>query len=434
MNAILASVSSLLLSVAFLMVGHGLQSTVIPVRAELEHFTSAEIGIVSSFFYVGFVAGSVLGSYLIVRAGHIRAFAAMISLGSAAALAHSIFADTLTWSLARGITGFCLACTYLIIESWLNERATNTTRGLVMSAYTVVVYAGITTGQFSAAWFDVAGFQIFVVSSIALSIAVIPVAMTKSAQPAPIAVVRFRPMKLYQTSPSAIASVILVGVATGALFSLLPLYASRIGMPSTLIPFFAGALMMGGLLLQYPLGRLSDKMDRRYMLIFGAVGAILVSIIIAFSNIENAFLLIFCVMLLGSLVQPLYAIAAAHAYDYGQEDEMVETASGILLAYGLGSIAGPFISSIAMDIVGPNALFLVVASIFALMVFFLIIRLTQRDTLPDEDKSEYDLASAAPIGGIIAPDLFEGADDYVLVPDEYEMPETDKPATKTTVR
>lgn len=420
MPSIIAPISALLLSVAFLMVGHGIQVTVIPIRAELELFSSASIGAITSFFFVGFVGGCLLGPHLIVRAGHIRAFAAMISLGSAAALTHPLFADTVTWSIARAITGFCIACNYLIIESWLNERSTNTTRGLVMSAYTIIVYGGIMVGQFSTSWLDAAGFESFVLSSIALSIAVIPVSLTKSAQPAPVAVVYFRPLKLYRTSPAAIVSVILDGVAVGALISLLPLYALRIGMDAPLIPFFAGALMLGGLLLQYPLGRFSDKVDRRYMLIVGAAGAIAVSLFIAFSAIGNAFTLIFLVMLLGSLVQPLYAIAAAHAYDYGESGEMVETAAGILLAYGIGSILGPLAASLTMERYGPEALFLVVAAILAAMVVFLAIRLTQRDTLPDEDKNLYDLASAAPVGAVIAPDIYEGEDKYVLVPDEYD--------------
>lgn len=425
MPSIIAPISALLLSVAFLMVGHGMQMTIVPIRAEIELFSSTSIGVITSFFYVGFVGGTLLGPFLIVRAGHVRAFAAMISISSAAALAHPLLPDTIAWSLARGATGFCIACNYLIIESWLNERATNLTRGLVMSAYTIVVYASIMVGQFSIAWFDISGFEAFVVSSIALSIAVVPVAMTRSAQPAPIAVVRFRPMRLYKTSPAAIVSVIIDGFAVGALVSLLPLYASRIGMDSNLIPFFAGSLMLGGLLLQYPLGRLSDKVDRRYMLIVGSLGTVATSLFIALSGISNPFVLIGLVVLLGSLIQPLYAIAAAHAYDYGASDEMVETAAGILLAYGLGSIFGPFVSSVAMDHFGPNALFIVVAVVLVFMIGFLVMRVLQRDTLPNAEKADYDLAASAPIGGVIPPDLYEGANDYILVPDEYAAANSD---------
>lgn len=413
--------------------GHGVQTTIIPIRGELEQFSSTAIGVISSFYYVGFVLGGLLAPFLIVRAGHIRAFAAMISLGSASALIHPIFAEEITWSIARAVSGFCVAATYLIIESWLNERATNTTRGLVMSAYTIIVYTAIMTGQVSTAWFDVSGFEAFVISSIALSLAVIPVALTKSAQPAPIAFVRFRPIKLYKTSPAAIMSCVLVGVAVGALFSLLPLYGSRVSMDAGLIPFFAGAMMLGGLLLQYPFGRLSDKVDRRYMLITGCIGAILVSVFIALGGFHDAYILIALITLLGGLVQPLYAIAAAHAYDHGEQDEMVETAAGILLAYGIGSIFGPTLASIAMETFGPNALFLTVACVLAVLVAFLLVRLTQRETLATEDKSDYDLASAAPIGGVIAPDLYEGEDDYVLVPEEYEPEdETEEGTTSET--
>lgn len=426
MTSLIAPVAALLLSVAFLMMGHGIQTTIIPIRAEIEMFSSTSIGIIASLYYTGFVAGGLLGPYIIVRAGHIRAFAAIISIGSAAALFHPLFVDTITWSIARGITGFCVACSYLIIESWLNERATNTTRGLVMSTYTIIVYMGIMIGQVSTAWFDVSGFQVFVASSIALSLAVVPVALTKSAQPAPIAVVRFRPRKLYETSPAAIVSCILVGITVGAFFSLLPLFASKIGMDENLIPFFVGAMMFGGLLFQYPLGRMSDKMDRRYMLIAGSIGSIVVCIFIAFNDVNNIYMLIALVTLLGGLIQPLYSIAAAHAYDYGDPEEMVETASGILLAFGFGSIIGPVVASIAMNHYGPEALFLVMAAVLIVMATFLLLRLTQRETLSIEDKGDYDLASSAPVGGIIAPDLYEGEDDYVLVPDEYDATADDE--------
>lgn len=425
MASLIAPVSALLLSVAFLMMGHGMQTTIIPIRAELEMFSSAGIGVISSAFYMGFVLGGLLAPFLIVRSGHIRAFAAMISLGSAAALIHPLVTDTIVWSAARCITGFCVAGTYLIIESWLNERATNTTRGMVMSAYTIIVYTAIMIGQVSISWFDNAGFQVFVVSSIALSIAVIPVALTKSAQPAPIAVVHFRPIKLYRTSPSAITSCVLVGISVGALFSLLPLFASRIGMESNLIPFVAGAMMLGGLIFQYPLGRLSDKVDRRYMLIAGSLGAIIVSLILGFSNFRDFYLVTGLVVLLGGLVQPLYAIAAAHAYDHGDPEDNVETAAGILLAFGMGSIFGPIIASIFMDNSGPAALFLMVAVMLSLLSIYLLLRITQRDALTNEDKGDYDLASSAPIGAVIAPDLYEGEDDYVLVPEEYEPTDDD---------
>lgn len=430
MPSIIAPISALLLSVAFLMVGHGIQMTIVPIRAEMEMFSSASIGFITSAFYVGFVGGTLLGPFLIVRSGHIRAFAAMISISSAAALAHPLLPDTVAWSLARGATGFCIACNYLIIESWLNERATNLTRGLVMSAYTVVVYASMMVGQFSTAWLDISGFDAFVISSIALSIAVVPVSLTRSAQPAPIAVVRFRPVRLYKTSPTAILSIIIDGFAVGALISLLPLYASRIGMDSKLIPFFAGGLMLGGLLLQYPLGRFSDKVDRRYMLIVGALGTTAVSLFIALTSISSPYMLIGLVVILGGLIQPLYAIAAAHAYDHGASDETVETAAGILLAYGIGSIFGPFVSSIAMDRFGPNALFLVVAFVLIFMVGFLVVRVLQRETPTSDQKADYDYAASAPVGGIIPPDLYEAANDYVLVPDEYTATNNDPQESK----
>lgn len=430
MISLFAPVSALFLTVAFLMMGHGLQTTIIPIRAELEMFSSEAIGVITSFYYIGFVVGGLVAPYVIMRAGHIRAFAAMISLGSAAALVHPLFAETFTWAIARGITGFCVACTYLVIESWLNERATNETRGLVMSTYTIIVYLGIMVGQFSTSLIDISGFHAFVLSSIALSFAVIPIALTKSAQPAPIAVVKFRPLTLYQTSPAAISACILVGVCVGALFSLLPLFAARIDIEASLIPFFAGALMLGGLITQYPLGRLSDFIDRRYLLVAGSIGSIIVSLLMTFMDLSNMYLLFGGIALLGGLVQPLYAIAAAHAYDHTSPEDTVETASGILLSYGLGSIFGPTIASVLMAHYGPSALFLLVAIALTILTVVLLLRISQREALSSDDKTDYDLASTAPVGGLIAPELYESEGDYVLVPEEYQ-PTDNKKATLT---
>ncbi len=416
----LVSIFSLLLSVALLMIGHGIQSTLIPVRAELEAFSGTAIGFISASFYAGFVLGGLFGPYLIVRAGHIRAFAALISLASASALAHPLFVNEYGWFIARLISGFCIASNYLIVESWLNEKATNQSRGLVMSTYTTILSLGIIGGQLTSGFFKITAFDAFVLASIALSLAVVPVSLTKSAQPAPIAIVRFRPLKLYQTSPAAIMTCILDGVVIGALFSLLPLYASRLGFDGKLIPIIASSLIIGGLILQYPLGRLSDKMDRRILLVIAGIGSIVLSFIIAFYETHNAILLIALITALGSLTQPIYAIAVAHAYDHTQDTDSVETASGILLAFGLGSIIGPIAASIAMHFYGEKALFLIVGFVLIFMVLYLIFRIMIGTALSDEDKSDYDLASGAIVGGVIAPELYEGEDDYVLVPQKYD--------------
>lgn len=190
--------------------------------------------------------------------------------------------------------------------------------------------------------------------------------------------------------------------------------------------------MLGGLLFQYPLGRLSDKVDRRYMLILGSIGSIAVCMFIGLGNIVDPYFLIFMVVVLGGLVQPLYSIAAAHAFDFASPDDMVETAAGVLLAYGTGSIIGPTVATTAMDIVGPGALFLSVACSLAGLVLFLMFRITRRVTLSTEDKGDYDLASSAPIGGVLTPELYEVEDEWVLVPEDYEMEETGDDEETTT--
>ncbi|MEM8838471.1 MAG: MFS transporter, partial [Pseudomonadota bacterium] len=419
--------------VSLMMLGHGMQTTLIPLRADVEQISDTAIGIISSMFYVGFLVGGVLGPQLIVRAGHIRAFAALVSLGSAAALLHPLVIDAWVWGFARFITGFCISAMYLIIESWLNDKADNKTRGLVMSTYTIVVFLAVMLGQVAMTWLDVVGFQAFVIASILLSIAAIPVALTKSAQPAPIAVVRLRPFVLYKRSPAAIVACTFAGMSIGALFSLIPLYSTRIGLDPNFIPLSAGALMFGGLLLQYPLGRLSDFIDRRYVLMLGCIAAIAVCIFASLFPTANPLTVIIIVTLLGGLTQPLYAIAAAHAFDYTEQPDMVETAAGVVLAYGLGSIFGPTLASLTMTSLGPQGLFVVVSASLALLTVFLVYRVVQRESMSIEDKSDYDYASSAPVGGIMGPELYEeGEDDYVLVPEEYVGSDQDEDTTSET--
>jgi MFS family permease len=187
----IGSISTILLAVAMIVFGHGLQSALVPLRAQVEGFGTLAIGISISSYFAGFVVGCLVGPFLILRAGHIRAYAAMVSLASAVALLHPLMINEAAWSLFRFITGFCIAAFYVVIESWLNERASNENRGLIMSTYVVVSLSGIMAGQFATAFASVEGFTLFIIASIVVSVAVIPIAMTTATQPAPITLVHF---------------------------------------------------------------------------------------------------------------------------------------------------------------------------------------------------------------------------------------------------
>ena len=424
MLASLSPVITLLFSSALFMLGHGIQITLIPLRSELEGFSGTMIGAGASFFSVGFVAGCLLAPFAILRAGHIRAFAALISAASAVALMHVIVIDPVAWIAFRSISGFCVAGFYLILESWLNDRATNETRGFVLSIYVVVVASSIVFGQLMVAFGTVGDFLLFAIASILVSFAVIPVAMTSSAQPAPITLVRLRPARLYSTSPAAFVAILIVGLVVGAVMNLAPIYATDIGYSEQLAAIFGAAIFAGGAMMQWPLGRASDLVDRRLILAFCALAAVAASTgMLLFGPLGFAFVLALGAMV-GGFTTPAYAIANAHAFDYVEPEDYVETSSGILLVYGIGGAISPVFIAASMQFSGPSALFWFVAAMNIVMAIFLFARITRKAAVPVAEKEDFDYASTAPVVAMGVEDAWD-QEDQLLVPEGYD-PEDDE--------
>lgn len=415
----LAPVSALLIAIALLVTGHGLQSTLIPLAGSQAGFSDLQVGLVSSSYFFGLVLGCLGAPYVIMRAGHIRAFAALVSLMSAAAILHPIMVDPLSWSAIRIISGFCLAGFYMIVESWLNEQASNENRGTIMSIYIVLVYAAMTTGQLSLTVMDITTFVPFAIASVAVSLAVIPVSLTTANQPAPITVVRFRPVKLYRNSPTALVAVLLIGVTQGALWMLAPLYAIQIGLTTSQAAYFAAAFVGAGAITQWPIGRLSDRLDRRLVLLGLAVSAVVVCIIFMTVPIRGVTMAILLALLAGVATQPAYAIAASHAFDHADRNDYVETSSGMNLAFGIGSSFGPLTASYLMQSVGPWGLFLQVAVIQGLMGLYILSRLFQRAAPSVEDKTDFDYAASAQVGTVLSPEPLDLEDPSVIPPEEF---------------
>ena len=424
MLASISPVVTLLVSAALFMIGHGIQITLIPLRSELEGFSDFMIGAGASFYSVGFIVGCLVAPYAILRAGHIRAFAAMISFASAVALMHVIIIDPIAWVIFRTISGFCVAGFYITLESWLNDRATNETRGFVLSIYIVTVSLSIIVGQLAVAFGTVGSFMLFAVSSILVSVAVIPVTMTSSAQPAPITLVRLRPARLYHTSPAAFVSILIVGLVIGAVMNLAPLYATRSGYTEQFAAFFAAAIFAGGALMQWPLGRASDLVDRRFVLLICALAAMTASTGMIFAGSLGVIALLVFGAMVGGFTQPAYAIANAHAFDYVEPEDYVETSSGILMIYGVGAAISPMIVAAMMQQIGPAALFWFAAAMNVVMAVFLLARMTARSAVPEEDKEDFDYASTAPLVAMGVEEAWD-QEDQVLVPEGYEPSDDD---------
>ncbi|MBO9417936.1 MFS transporter [Labrenzia sp. R4_2] len=422
----LLSVSALLLSVALLIFGHGLQTTLLPLAADRFYFSDFEIGAISSAYFVGMVIGCFGAPLLIMRAGHIRAFAALVSMMSAAAILHPVVVDPVFWVVIRIVSGFCLAGFYMIVESWLNESATNENRGTIMSVYIVILFGALMLGQVSIATMSIASFIPFVIASVTVSLAVMPVSLTTSAQPAPITLVRFRPVQLYKNSPAAFVGVFFIGISQGALLTLTPLYGSQIGLSTNQSAFYAAAIIGGGLIAQWPVGRLSDRMDRRVVLIIlGLATAAASTAIVVFS--PNVFLIAAgTAVLVGMFSQPLYAIAVAHAFDHAAQEDFVETSSGMLLSFGIGSIVGPLVASVLMGQMGPSGLYVMVIAFNVLMAAFIFTRVLTREALTAEEKTDFEYAATAQVGTVISTEELNAEDEeYVIPPEEFPAYEDD---------
>lgn len=412
----LASISSLLLAVGMLLFGHGVQSALVPLRAELEGFSTIAIGISISAYFGGFVVGCLVGPYLILRAGHIRAYAAMVSLASAVALLHPLIVDETAWAFFRFATGFCIASFYVVIESWLNERATNEMRGFIMSTYVVITLLGIMAGQFATAFGSIEGYTLFIVASIVVSVAVIPVTLTTSAQPAPITLVRFRPRQLYRTSPAAFVSSMLIGVSVGSTWMLAPVFATARGFDASFAAIFAAVMIGGGAVAQWPIGRMSDKFDRRLVIALLGVGSAIFCIVLGITQESSNWTFLGLVFLVGVFTHSTYAIAVAHAFDNCDPDNYVETSSGLLLSFGIGSTIGPIVASLLMDLHDPGALFLFVAVVQVGMVIYLVWRMTANNAVAQPDREDFDWASTAPVMAMTNEEALDLNTD-VLIPD-----------------
>ncbi|KZM51486.1 MFS transporter [Labrenzia sp. OB1] len=422
----LLSVSALLLSVALLIFGHGLQTTLLPLAADRFYFSDFEIGLVSSAYFFGMVLGCLGAPLIIMRAGHIRAFAALVSLMSAAAILHPVLIDPYAWMIIRLISGFSLAGFYMIVESWLNETATNENRGTVMSTYILILFGALMMGQVSIATMNISSFVPFVIASVMVSLAVMPVALTTSNQPAPITLVRFRPAQLYKNSPAAFVGVLFVGCSQGALLTLSPLYGSQIGLSTTQSAFYAAAIIGGGLIAQWPVGRLSDKLDRRLVMAGLGGGTAAVALAIVLFSPGEFQIAILCAVVIGMFCQPLYAIAVAHAFDHAAHEDFVETSSGMLLSFGIGSIAGPLIASLVMSKTGPSGLYIMVVGANVLMVAFILTRVLTRGALTAEEKTDFEYASTAQVGSVISAEPLDAdEEEYVISPEDFPAYEDD---------
>lgn len=387
---------SILLSVAFLIMGNGLQLMLLPIRGGIEGFSPVQIGLLGSGYFFGFVLGCAFTPLMIMRVGHIRTFAALVSIASAVALGFPMAIDAAIWIGLRMITGFCLAGLYLVVESWLNDQATNESRGVLISTYVTVNFTVITLGQMMVTLFQPGSFVLFSIASVLMSLAAVPIVMTRSTQPPPITFVRFRPMRMFRLSPTGTVSIFLIGLATGSFWALAPSYATTVSGSVNDAALFMSAAVLGGALAQMPCGRISDRLDRRVVLIVLASCCTLVGAGLMLTTDSSLYWLGLAAAF-GAGLLPSYAIAAAHVFDFADRADYVEISAGLLLLNGMGSTLGPMLASLGIELWGPPGFFAVNAAIQACLIGFVAIRLRQREGLPVAEKQTFDLGTSAAV-------------------------------------
>ncbi len=411
-----ASTWALLLGIALIMVGNGLQGTLLGLRASLEGFPTATTGLVMTGYYVGFVAGSTIVPKLLKNVGHIRVFAAMASIASGAVLMHGLWVDAVGWTLFRVMTGFCFAGLYVVTESWLNDAATNRTRGQLLSVYMVLVFCGMGGGQYLLLAADPESFELFIVVSLLVSLALVPIVLSVSPAPRFEAPTHLGWRALYSMSPLGVAGAVMVGVAQAALFTMTPVYAGLEELSVGQISVLMSAVLIGGMALQWPIGWLSDRFDRRRVITavtFAAAAAALAAW--SFSGVSWPAFLVF-VFLFGGASLPLYSLCIAHVNDFLEPEQIVSASATVVLVHSVGLCVGPLLASAGMTALGPAGLFVCLAAVHGCIGVFALYRMTCRSAPPLEDQRHYECISprTSPIGAAVAMRQVRDAQDRDL--------------------
>lgn len=392
----LAPVASLLVGVAILLTGQGLQGMLLPIRANLENFSVYDVGFIGSTYFLGFTLGCLLGARMIRRVGHIRVFAAMTAAASAAPLLHGLWINMWSWAVLRMISGLCFAILYMVIESWINEKASNDNRGTIFSAYVLINMTVLAVGQQMLLIADPKSITLFVMASVLVSLAALPVVLSNSELPRDVQVVKLDIPYLYRTSPAGMLGALATGLANGSFWALAPIFGAAYSDDVSVAAWIMTASVLGGVIGQWPLGRLSDRIDRRYVM--GAVsfgGAAAAVLIWGFADSLSTLSIILLCGIWGAMAFPLNSVSNAHANDYANPDEFVMLSSGLLLMYGIGAVIGPFIASASMAFIGPGGLYVFTAIIHTLLLVYILNRTIRRRPSPDDEHVPFDDALAA---------------------------------------
>ena len=389
MIAAIFGVWAVIVSISLLMSGNALQGSLLGLRAPSAGFPDLVTGIIMSSYYFGFVFGALAVPRLVERVGHIRVFTALASLASISALGHAVLVDAAVWAVLRLLTGFCTIGLFIIAESWLNDRSTNETRGQLLGVYIIAMSGSMAIGPLLLNVADPGGPVLFMTASILISLAVLPVSLTTYPAPRFENPARLGVVELVRSSPLGVAGCFTNGATSGALVWLASLYGTGLGMNTGNVSLFMAATIVGGMILIWPVGRLSDRFDRRKILtIVAFTGGGAASLAALFAGPEPLIQII-AVAIVGSFMSPLYSLSIAHTNDHLRPEQMVAASSGLLLAAGIGGILGPTAAGASMQLAGPAGYFWFPATAMTLLGGFALYRMTRRAPVPMDEQREF---------------------------------------------
>lgn len=409
----------LLLSCGLMLVGNGLLFIVLPMSMRLGGSETDTIGMVMSMYFLGMLIGSLYGRHLIARVGHIRIFAACMAIATVSALAYSVWESALMWGFLRIMAGICNATLFMTMETWLSDSSNSENRGTVFGSYQFVTYFGLTIGQMMLALANPQDNILFIYAAGILCLAMLPVLMSRQTGPR---IGEFQSMKfrqLFKTSPLGVVGIFMSGITLGAFYNMSSVYGSDVGLTTGQIATFMSATMLGGFLLQFPVGKLSDIFDRRTILVLNLIIASFASILLPFLAERDALMMTYgAAIIISGTLACVYPIALADAYDRLQPHEMVPASGKLILAYSAGGVLGPYTSSLAMKFLGSDALFGYLVVMNMVLMGFVLYRMAMRAPVPEQLQESFVVQGLSPLATDLDPRTeYQGMEESTVAAD-----------------
>lgn len=373
----------------FLLGGVGLLGTVLGLRATTAAFGNLQIGLVMAGYYAGYIIGTLFILRLIRNVGHVRCFAAFAAVAAAASLGFGLLVDPVIWFILRVLSGICVVGIYMVVESWLNEQSAGPSRGSIFSLYMMSTLVALGAGQFLLLVGDTSELTLFALAAILISLGVVPIAITRVTEPRIELVVPVQLSELARISPLGIVGALSSGIVTGAFWGMAPVFGQHLDLSDGDIALLMSSTILGGVLLQWPIGHLSDRIDRRTILILTSFATAAASGTISYITVHGYPGLIPIAFLYGGLMFTLYSISVAHTNDHIGAGQVLEATRGLLLVFGIGALCGPILGGLAMRILGPAGLPAMSAITAAGLALFGVFRITQRAAPAADEQAEF---------------------------------------------